>query len=424
MKVNIIGGGLAGSEAALQAASRGIEVMLYEMRPIKMTEVHQTENFAEIVCSNSFGSKNLQDGRGLLKKEALSLGSFLVKTAYECEVPAGKALAVDRILFSEKVSNLIKNNPHIQVKREEIVGINPEELVIIATGPLASTNFLDHLSKLFGLNNLYFFDATSPVVTKESLNMSKLFFGARYEQGNDYINAPMTKEEYSRFYEALINAETHQPHNFDKKFFDACLPIEEIAKRGFNSMRFGPLTPKGFTEDYFAVVQLRRENIEGTLYELVGFQTSLAYPEQKRVFHLIPGLENAEFVRLGSIHKNAFVKSSSILNKFLQAKKLPNIFFAGQISGVEGYVESISTGLIAGINASRFAKGKPLKEVSYSTLLGSLIRFVVENNLENPQPMRANFGLMPEEYYRITKSLRKQSFIEDSLRNIKEFLNE
>lgn len=423
MRITIIGGGLAGSEAALQIASRGVNVLLYEMRLKKLTEVHKTGNFGEIVCSNSFGSKSVEDGRGLLKEELLTLGSFLLKVAYECQVPAGKALAVDRNLFSEKVSRLIKENPFIEICNEEALEINPNELTIIATGPLTSEGFLKYLKELFGLENLFFFDAISPVVTRESLDMSRLFFGARYEQGDDYLNAPLTKEEYTKFYEALVSAETHLPHDFDRKFFEACLPIEEIAKRGFEAMRFGPLTPKGFEGDYYAVVQLRRENIEGTLYEFVGFQTSLTYSEQKRVFSLIPGIENAEFVRFGSIHKNSFIKSSAVLEKTLQTKIFPNVFFAGQISGVEGYVESIGTGLVSGINALRIVKNLPPKELPSNTMLGSLIRFIVDNKLENPQPMRANFGLMPQEYFLLPKIVRKRKFIEDSLSSIKEFLN-
>lgn len=424
MKIKIVGGGLAGSEAALQIAKRGIEVELYEMRPVRMTEAHRSDSLAEIVCSNSLGSLSLEDGRGLLKEELRSLDSFLLQIAYETQVPAGKALAIDREKFSKRVSELVESNPLIKLVRKEVTKICPDTPTIVATGPLSSEEILKNLASIVSLESLFFYDAISPIVTKESLDLSKMFFGARYEQSKDYLNAPMNKEEYSVFYEALINAQEHIPHDFDKKYFEACLPIEEIAKRGFDTMRFGPLTPKGFGEEYFAVVQLRRENLEGTLYELVGFQTSLSYSEQKRVFSLIPGLNSAEFVRFGSIHKNTYIKSSSVLKRTLQTRQFPLLFFAGQITGVEGYVESIATGLISGINASRLVSGKLLKEVPDETMLGSLIRFIIENDLERPQPMRANYGLIPKKYFEIPKNSRKMIFIKDSLSKIKEYLND
>ncbi len=420
MTVNVIGGGLAGSEAALQIAIRGIKVNLYEMRPYKLTEAHKSGLFGEIVCSNSFGSVNLENGRGLLKSEAKALGSILLKVAESCKVPAGKALAVDRECFAKKVTNLIEENPFINVIREEVTGI-PEGITVIATGPLTSESLLKYLRDSLGIKDLYFYDALSPVVTFESLNLEKLFFGGRYDQPADYLNAPFTKEEYEDFYNALITAKRHLPHDFDKKFFEACLPVEEIALRGSDALRFGPLRPKGFSENYYAVVQLRKENIEGTLYELVGFQTALKYSEQKRVFRLIPGLEKAEFVRFGSIHKNAYIKSSTLLNEFLQFRSRPEIFFAGQISGVEGYVEAISTGLFTGINAARLFKGLNPIKVPDETMLGSLIRFVVKNPLETPQPMRANFGIIPEQFFKIKKALRKKEFINASERAISEF---
>ncbi len=420
MTVNVIGGGLAGSEAALQIARSGIKVNLYEMRPYKLTEAHKSGLFGEIVCSNSFGSVNLENGRGLLKNEAKALGSILLEVAEICRVPAGKALAVDRDCFAQKVTNLIKENPFINVIREEVTEI-PEGITIIATGPLTSEGLLNYLKDSLGIKDLYFYDALSPVVTFESLNLEKLFFGGRYDQPADYLNAPFTKEEYENFYKALITAERHLPHDFDKKFFEACLPVEEIALRGRDALRFGPLRPKGFSKSYYAVVQLRKENIEGTLYELVGFQTALKYSEQKRVFRLIPGLEKAEFVRFGSIHKNAYIKSSALLNEFLQLKSRPEIFFAGQISGVEGYVEAISTGLFTGINAARLFKGLNPVKMPDETMLGSLIRFIVRNSLETPQPMRANFGIIPERFFKVKKALRKKEFVKASERAIDEF---
>ncbi len=420
MKINILGGGLAGSEAAIYLASKGADVVLYEMRPLKLTEAHRTGNFAEIVCSNSFGSLNPENGRGLLKEEALSLGSALLKIALQCRVPAGKALAVDRECFSSKVTSIIESSPKITVVRKEVAEI-PPGITIVATGPLTSETFLTYLKNSFGIKDLYFYDALSPVVTSESLNMERLFFGGRYGQSADYLNAPMDKTEYLRFREKLINAKRHLPHDFDRKFFEACLPIEEIAMRGEDAMRFGPLRPKGFDKNYYAIVQLRKENKAGTLYELVGFQTALTYPEQKRVFRLIPGLEKAEFVRFGSIHKNAYLKSSSLLDKSLRLKKDGKVFFAGQISGVEGYVEAISTGLFAAINALRLARGEELVEMPENTMLGSLINFITENTLETPQPMRANFGIIPERFFKIKKSERKSVFVNESRKAIKEF---
>jgi methylenetetrahydrofolate--tRNA-(uracil-5-)-methyltransferase len=422
MNVNVIGGGLAGSEAALQIAKRGIKVHLYEMRPKKLTEAHRSGLFGEIVCSNSFGSINVENGRGLLKMEAKLLGSVLLEIAEHCRVPAGKALAVDRECFAKEVTSLIESNPLIKIVREEVTEI-PKGITIIATGPLTSEKFLDHLKNNLKIKDLYFYDALSPVVLTESLNMNKLFFGGRYEQSPDYLNAPFTKEEYERFFNALIGAERHLPHNFDKKFFEACLPIEEIALRGKDALRFGPLRPKGLG-NYYAVVQLRKENVEGTLYELVGFQTALKYSEQKRVFRLIPGLEKAEFIRFGSIHKNAYIKSSALLNEFLQLRNNPSIFFAGQISGVEGYVEAISTGLFAGINVSRLFYGRTLLKMPDETMIGSLIRFIVNNPLEVPQPMRANFGIIPQKFFKVKKSERKQTFIKASLRAIDAFRSE
>ncbi len=420
MKINIIGGGLAGSEAAIYIASKGINVKLFEMRPLKLTEAHKTGNFAEIVCSNSLGSLNPENGRGLLKEEILSLGSVLLKTAFECKVPAGKALAVDRECFSKKVTKIIKSNPLVEIVREEVSEI-PEGITIVATGPLTSEKMLFYLKEKFGIKDLYFYDALSPVVVAESLDTDKLFFGGRYDQPADYLNAPMTKDEYLRFREALISAKRHLPHDFDKKFFEACLPVEEIAMRGEDALRFGPLRPKGFNNKYYAVVQLRKENKAGSLYELVGFQTALTYPEQKRVFRMIPGLENAVFVRFGSIHKNAYVKSSVLLDKFLRLRKNPNVFFAGQISGVEGYVEAMATGLFAAINAVKVVKGEKPIEMPKNTMLGSLIRFITENDLETPQPMRANFGIIPAEFFDLPKSVRKKKFIEASRNSVKSF---
>ncbi|MGC8721036.1 MAG: methylenetetrahydrofolate--tRNA-(uracil(54)-C(5))-methyltransferase (FADH(2)-oxidizing) TrmFO [Caldisericaceae bacterium] len=424
MKVTIIGGGLAGSEAALQIAKRGVDVILYEMRPLTMTEAHKTGLCAELVCSNSLGSMSLEDGRGLLKEESLSLGSELLRIASETSIPAGKALAVDRVKFSLEVEKALQSNSHIKLVREKVDKIDWEGVVVVATGPLTTESLLRQISDEFGSDNLFFYDAISPIVLKESIDLGAVFYGGRYGQTNDYINAPMNESEYKVFYEELINANRHMPHDFDKQYFEACLPIEEIAYRGFDSMRYGPLTPRGFEGKYYAIVQLRRENIEDTMYELVGFQTALTYPEQKRVFSLIPGLSKAEFTRYGSIHKNTFIKSSQILLPTLQTRKRQNVLFAGQLSGVEGYVESITTGLFAGINASRLATGREPFEFPRGTMLGSLINFVVNNDLSRPQPMRANFGLMPKEFFDLPKRERKSAFIENSKEEIARLLNE
>lgn len=414
MKVTVIGGGLAGSEAALQLAKRGVDVVLYEMRPNTMTEAHKTGYFAELVCSNSLGSTSLEDARGLLKQEALVLGSELLKIAIEKSIPAGKALAVDRVEFSKGVENLINSNSHIACVRENVNNIDFDGIVIVATGPLTTETLLGNISEKFGTDNLFFYDATSPIVLKETLETSKVFYGGRYGQSSDYINAPMNEGDYRLFYEELVTAERHTPHDFDRRFFESCLPIEEIAHRGYEAMRYGPLTPRGFEGDHFAIVQLRRENLEDTMYELVGFQTSLTYGEQKKVFRLIPGLSMAEFVRYGSMHKNAFLKSSELLLPTLQMKKKQNVFIAGQLGGVEGYVESIATGLLAGINASRLVRGDSAFELPKGTMLGSLINFIVNNDLSRPQPMRANFGLMPKEFFDLPKKERKLAFIENS----------
>ncbi len=418
--INVIGAGLAGSEAALQVARRKVQVNLYEMRPIKFTEAHKTDLFAELVCSNSFGSMELKNARGLLKEEALSLGSVLLRVAVKNMVPAGKALAVDREKFSKEATALVTENPYINVIRKEVDKI-PEGITIIATGPLTSLPLLKVLKSALKADNLYFYDAISPIVMAESLDMNKLFFAGRYGKGNDYLNSPMSKAEYIRFYNALITAEQHVLHSFDRKyFFEACMPIEEIAKRGEDTLRFGPLRPVGFDKKYYAVVQLRKENNEGSLYELVGFQTALRYGEQKAVFRLIPGLEKANFVRFGSIHKNAYIKASLLLGNTLQLKEKPSIFIAGQLSGVEGYVESISTGLLAGINAALLAQGKTPISLPCDTMLGALIHFITDNPLTVPQPMRANFGLMPEAFFKMQKSIRKEKFIQASRNSIQD----
>jgi len=402
MEVLIIGGGLAGVEAAWQVASRGIKVRLFEMRPFTTTPAHKTSNLAELVCSNSFKSYLLDTPSGLLKAEMQLMGSLLLKIAYQCAVPAGAALAVDRERFSEKVTQEIEAHPLIEIIREEIKEIPPFRPLIIATGPLTSDKFSKSLGALIGEEYLYFYDAISPIVTGDSIDYKKAFFGSRYKKGGeDYLNCPLTKEEYDAFYDALVNAEKVPLRPFeDPKFFPGCMPIEDLALQGKETLLFGPMKPVGLVDPAtgkrpFAVVQLRKEKVDGSLYNLVGFQTRLKWPEQQRVFRLIPALCDAEFVRFGSVHRNTYINSPKLLMLSLQMRKEKGIFFAGQITGVEGYMESAATGILAGINAVRYIKGESPLVPPAESMLGALVRYI--SNVENVpfQPMNANFGLLP-----------------------------
>ena len=392
MYINIIGGGLAGCEAAYQIAKKGIKVKLYEMKPIKYSPAHSNENLAEIVCSNSFKSASITNACGLLKEELRRLDSLLIRCADKTKVPAGQALAVDREEFAEMVTKEIKNNENIEVINEEVTKL-PEGITIIATGPLTSEGLLDEISKLTG-EKLFFYDAAAPIVTKESVNMEKAFTADRYGKGDsDYINCPMTKEEYDAFYNELINAEVVNKHEFEKgNLFEGCMPIEEMARRGSQTLTYGPLKPVGFDKKYYAVVQLRQDNKEGTLYNLVGFQTNLKFGEQKRVFSMIPALANADFVRYGVMHKNTYINSSELLEETYNLKDT-DIFFAGQISGVEGYVESIASGLVAALNA--VSKLNKTEKITFSeqTIIGALSKYISTPN-KDFQPMNANFGLL------------------------------
>lgn len=396
-KVYVIGGGLAGSEAAWQLAKRGIKVILFEMRPKVMTPAHQTGYLAELVCSNSLGAQGLDTASGLLKEELRLLDSVILECAYASKVPAGKALAVDRERFAKLVSERVSSNPLIEIVREEVKEIPDDGEVIIATGPLTSPSLAQKLKEFLGSEYLYFYDAVSPIVTYESLNMERIFKGSRYGVGEDYLNCPMTKEEYEAFWEALVSAERHPLHPFeDPKYFEGCLPIEVIASRGKETLLYGPLKPVGLIDpktgkEPYAVVQLRKENVEGTLYNLVGFQTNLKWSEQKRVFSMIPGLENAEFVRYGVMHRNIFINSPVLLDRSLRLKRDRRLLFAGQIVGVEGYMESTAMGLVAALSV--ISDGRV--EFPEETMIGSLLRYITTADARNFQPMNANFGILP-----------------------------
>jgi len=413
--INVIGGGLAGVEAAWRIAQGGVSVRLFEMRPKKTTPAHKTDKLAELVCSNTLGGKEETTPRGLLKKEMKLLGSLVMEAAEKSEVPAGGALAVDREKFSEYITQKIISHPLIEVVREEVTEIPEGEITVVATGPLTSDAFSKYLVDYLGEKELHFYDAISPIVYADSIDYSKCFWGSRYGKGgDDYLNCPMTKEEYDRFYEALLKAEKVPLKDFEKAcYFEGCMPIEELAERGKQTLLFGPLKPVGLIDPRtgkmpFAVVQLRKENKEGTLLNLVGFQTKLKYPEQKRVFRLIPGLENAEFARFGSIHRNTFINSPKLLLPTLQLRKNPLVFFAGQITGVEGYPESAATGIIAGINALRVLKGKEPLVPPKETMVGGLINYITSNKNKGFQPMNANFGLLPPLKERIKGKMERR----------------
>lgn len=397
----VIGGGLAGSEAAWQAARRGIKVALYEMRPGKMTEAHRTGSLAELVCSNSLRSNDLHSGPGLLKRELTMAGSLIMEAAEASQVPAGSALAVDRNIFADFISKKLSGSPGIRIVREEVVSL-PGGPAIIATGPLTSDAMADSLTALLGGEHLYFYDAIAPIIDSESIDYSKVYRASRYGKGgDDYINCPMNKDEYDNFYDALIEADRVTPREFEnQRVFEGCMPVEVMASRGRDTLRFGPMKPVGLVDprsgkEPYAVVQLRVENREMTSYNIVGFQTRLKWPEQRRVFQMIPGLANSEFLRFGSIHRNTFINSPLFLSKDLTLKNSKNIFVAGQISGVEGYIESTAMGLVAGINAAFMLKGKDTVDVPSTTSHGALIRHITESEPGSFQPSNINFGLFP-----------------------------
>ena len=397
----VIGGGLAGSEAAWQAAKKGVKVRLYEMRPSKMTEAHASSNLGELVCSNSLRSNDPHSAPGLLKRELSIAGSLIMEAAEATTVPAGSALAVDRTLFAEYITRKLSENRHITIIREEIRTL-PDAISIIATGPLTSQAMTDSLSGLIGEGYLYFYDAIAPIIDADSIDRNKVYALSRYGKGgDDYLNCPMSKEEYEQFYQAILDSEKVNPKGFEeKKVFDGCMPIEVMATRGMDTMRYGPMKPVGLPDpktgkEPYAVVQLRTENRETSAYNMVGFQTRLTWPEQKRVFSMIPGLEHADFLRYGSIHRNTFINSPALLNKDLSFKQHPSLFLAGQITGVEGYIESTAMGLIAGLNAALIMQGKELLAVPPFSAHGALIGHITESESKDFQPSNINFGLFP-----------------------------
>lgn len=427
--VNVIGGGLAGCEAAYQIAKRGIKVKLYEMKPVKFSAAHSNENLAEIVCSNSFKSNLFTNACGLLKEELRMLDSLLIKIADENSVPAGQALAVDREIFAQKVTEKMKENPNIEIVKEEVTKIILDEFTIVATGPLTSDSLFEEISKLIGNKELHFYDAAAPIIEKDSIDMSIAFIGDRYGKGEaDYINLPMNKEEYEKFWNELVNAEIVELHEFEKReIFEGCMPVEVMAKRGIDTLRYGPLKPVGFDDPRtgrrpYALVQLRQDNKEGTIYNMVGFQTNLKFGEQKRVFSMIPGLENAEFAKYGVMHRNTFINSSKLLDATFKMKEQEKIYFAGQITGVEGYVESIASGLIAGINISNQILEKEKMIFSNDTMIGALCEYISTEN-EKFQPMNANFGILLKLSERIKdKQERYRKLAEKSIEKLKKKL--
>ena len=402
MEVTVTGAGLAGSEAAIQLAKRNIKVNLYEMRPEKTTGAHKTSYCAEFVCSNRMGSYDITNASGLLKHEMELLGGELIKIAHACRVPAGSALAIDRELFSQKVTERIESDPNINLIRKEIEEI-PDTPVIIASGPLTSEKLAGNIKKFTESEHLYFFDAIAPIVEKESINFDTAFYASRYDKGEaSYINCPMNREEYENFYNILINAPRIELKEFEKnaKFFESCLPVEVLASRGVDTLRFGPMKPVGLIDkrtgiENYAVVQLRQDNSAKTLYNLVGFQTNLKWGSQKELIHSIPGLENANIVRYGVMHRNTFINSPKILTAGLQSKKRPDLFFAGQITGTEGYTESIATGLLAGINMAKYLNGEKPSELPRETMLGALTHYISNPEHEKFQPINSNWGILP-----------------------------
>lgn len=431
--VTVIGAGLAGSEATYQLAKRGYLVTLYEMRPTKFTSAHKTANFAELICSNSLRAAGIENAVGLLKEEMRQMDSLIIKAADATKVEAGGALAVDRELFSQYVTNTIKNLPNVHIINEEVTKI-PQGPLIIATGPLTSEALQQEIATLLGEKYLYFFDAIAPIVTADSLNMDKIFLASRYNKGEAaYLNCPMNEEEFNRFYEFLISAEKVTPHDFEMKVFEGCMPIEEMALRGKKTLLFGPMKPVGLDNPRtgkrpYAVVQLRQDNLIKSLYNLVGFQTHLKFPEQKKLLSLIPGLEHAQIVRYGVMHRNTYINSKKLLNNGYQLLTNPDIFFAGQMTGVEGYVESAASGLIAGINMARHLEGKPNLNLDTTTAIGALSNYIAYHEasdyLERFDPMNVNFGLFAELLVNPPKKEKKIALANRALTNLNKILQE
>ena len=425
--VNVIGAGLAGSEAAWQLAEAGVPVNLYEMRPVKSTAAHHTADFAELVCSNSLRGNGLTNAVGVLKEEMRRLNSLVISSADETAVPAGGALAVDRNDFSGLITQKLKTHPLVTVISEEITKI-PKGITIIATGPLTSEALAEEIAEYNGSHGFYFYDAAAPIIDSSTIDRDKVYLKSRYDKGEAaYLNCPMTEEEFMRFYEALITAEVAPQKEFEKeKFFEGCMPIEVMAKRGIKTMLFGPMKPVGLEDPKtgkrpYAVIQLRQDNAAASMYNIVGFQTHLKWGEQKRVFQMIPGLENAEFLRYGVMHRNSFMNSPELLRPTYQSKKRDDLFFAGQMTGVEGYVESAGSGLVAGINAARLAKGEELIEFPHETAIGSMAYYITHAEGKHFQPMNANFGLFPSIPERVRdKKLRYETLAERALNALAE----
>lgn len=402
--INVVGAGLAGSEASWQIAKRGCRVRLYEMKPGKKSPAHKSDNFAELVCSNSLRNASVSSAIGLLKEELRRLGSLVMESADRCSVPAGGALAVDREQFSSYITEKIRSSELIEVIEREVTDIPDDAPTVIAAGPLASDALSESIAKFIGDRELHFFDAAAPIVDFSSVDMTKAFFASRYQKGTpDYINCPMNEEEYKAFYLELIGAQTAKLHDFEEgeglKVFEGCMPVEEMARRGEDTLRFGPLKPVGIRhpetgEKYYAVVQLRRENAEGTMFNIVGFQTHLTFPEQKRVFSMIPGLENAVFLRYGVMHRNTYINSPGFLDRDYSVKECPRVYFAGQMTGVEGYIESAASGFLAGLSAACTLTGHPFPDFTDKTMIGAMAKYVSEGGESDFQPMNANFGII------------------------------
>lgn len=425
--VHVIGAGLAGVEAAYQVAKNGINVKLYEMRPVKMTPAHHTGNFAELVCSNSLRGDNFNNAVGVLKNEMEKLDSVIIKFARENSVPAGGALAVDREAFSKAVTDFISNHPLIEVVHEEVTTL-PEGSTIIASGPLTSDALSNEIKDLLGEEYFYFFDAAAPIIEKDSVNFDIAYYKSRYDKGeNEYINCPMTEEEFNLFYDELMKAEVVKPKDFEEKFFEGCMPFEEMARRGKQTLLFGPMKPVGLSKPDgtrpYAVVQLRQDNVQASLYNIVGFQTHLTWPEQKRIIHLIPGLENATFVRYGVMHRNSFICSPKYLNQDYSLKNHEGLYIAGQITGVEGYVESAQSGMIAGMNMVRYLNKQEPIIFPRETVMGALSYYITHCEAEHFQPMKANFGILPDLETRVKKKLRKEAYANRAVEVMDEFIN-
>lgn len=431
--VIVIGAGLAGSEAVYQLAKRGYNVKLYEMRPRKMTSAHKTEGFAELICSNSLRAAGIENAVGLLKEEMRKLDSLIIKAADATRVEAGGALAVDRDAFSKYITDTIKNMKNVEIIYEEVTKI-PDGPVIIASGPLTSDSLHIEIQNLLGENYMYFYDAIAPIVTYDSIDMNKVFLASRYNKGEAaYLNCPMNEEEFNKFYDFLIHADKVIPHDFEMKVFEGCMPIEEMALRGRQTLLFGPMKPVGLDDPKtgrwpYAVVQLRQDNLAKSLYNLVGFQTHLKFGEQKKLLELIPGLEKANIVRYGVMHRNTYINSKKLLNKGYQLIKNPNIFFAGQMTGVEGYVESASSGLIAGINMARFLEGKDILGLDATTAIGALANYISYHaEIEQPdtfEPMNVNFGIFNALEGKVYKKERKMAYAKRALENLNKILDE